>query len=218
VVKVPPLRERKQELPSLVERFRAEIVADGHAVARSWSTDALDEMFRQDWPGNIRQLRNTVFRAMVMARGDVVQLRDVQAVLAASGTAPGSAPLPAAVPPAVAAPTAPAAPAAPVAPVPPPPPEPEPLVVDPGPDASADTEAVVVIPRVSGTTPRLTPRLEDLRRRVVAAGRYSTQDHMRANGVSHRTALRDLQALVAAGHLERVGSRRGTFYRPVGSA
>ncbi len=223
VVKVPPLRERKQELPSLVERFRAEIVADGHAVARSWSTDALDAMFREDWPGNIRQLRNTVFRAMVMARGDVVQLRDVHAVLAASGSAT-AATATAGTPPPAAAPVVPE----PVPAAPPPRvvevvlPAPGPAVAPPSvAEAGEDHEdhdsegPALVIPQPEGVAASaLPPRLEELRQRVVQAGRYSTTDHMQACSVSHRTALRDLQALVAAGHLERVGSRRGTFYRP----
>jgi HAMP domain-containing protein/GGDEF domain-containing protein len=244
VVKVPPLRERKQELASLVEGFRAEIVAGGHASARAWSTDAMDELFRQDWPGNVRQLRNTVFRAMVMCRGDVVQLRDVQVVLAGAG-----------------APAAPAAPAplalpAPAVPQPGEPPPvsfaaslPESSRVEPAPPAPPPSEAPIAIPRplvpvaalpasdgdalpsaLPGALPGATspdpvlpvpsalqplpPRLEELRQRVVAAGRYSTQDHMTIAGVSHRTALRDLQWLVVAGHLERIGSRRGAFYRP----
>jgi DNA-binding NtrC family response regulator/HAMP domain-containing protein len=240
VVKVPPLRERKQELGSLVEQFRAEIVAGGHAAARRWSTDALDELFRHDWPGNIRELRNTVFRAMVLARGDVVQLRDVQAVLAVAG---GGAPA-AATPPA-AAPSSPVEAGPPSEPVPPvlipPPPATDraaareretptawaatadalPARGAEGADAVAapeapDDEALeeVGVPAPGGAPFALAPRLEDLRQRVVAAGRYTTQDHMTACGISHRTALRDLQALVATGHLERVGSRRGTFYRP----
>ena len=212
VVKVPPLRERKQELASLVEHFRAEIVADGHAVARAWSTDAMDELFRQEWPGNIRQLRNTVFRAMVMGRGDVVQLRDVQVVLVAQGSQVPVVPAPAASESiAVAVPEA-MSPPLPVQPTPPTVPVEAvmPVVVPP-------PEPTFEIPRPSTLPPTptaLTPRLEELRLRVVLAGRYSTQDHMTSTGVSHRTALRDLQALVAAGAVERVGSRRGTFYRP----
>jgi transcriptional regulator with GAF, ATPase, and Fis domain/HAMP domain-containing protein len=204
VVKVPPLRERKQELASLIEHFRDEIVADGHTIARTWSTDAMDEMFRQEWPGNIRQLRNTVFRAMVLARGEVVQLRDLQAVLAAGGTstvaAVGSATTP---PPPINVASVPATPANAAVP----------SVPDPAPAAPRPTaaEPIVELPRVAGEP--LSPRLEELRRRIAAAGRYTTQEHMAAGNLSHRTALRDLQSLVAAGVVERVGSRRGTFYR-----
>src|SRR5262245_59813126 len=91
VVRVPPLRERKQELRDLVEHFRREVVESGQSHARSLSTDAMDELYRQEWPGNIRELRNTVFRAMVMARGDFVHARDVLAALSTSAVAAPSA-------------------------------------------------------------------------------------------------------------------------------
>ena len=231
VVKVPPLRERKQELTALVEHFRSEIVGDGHAPSRSWSTEAMDELFRQEWPGNIRQLRNAVFRAMVMARGDIVQQRDVQVALVGSipGQAaaevapvavasPASAPAPVVVVPAL-PPTVAAAPAVapPVAPAAasanPEPAQPDSLPVEPvfvlPPPPTA--EPGVVPDPVSGS---LSPRLAELLAKVTAQGTYSTQEHMVACGLSHRTALRDLQALVQLGRLERVGSRRGTFYRP----
>ncbi|MBL8754764.1 MAG: sigma 54-interacting transcriptional regulator [Planctomycetes bacterium] len=228
VVKVPPLRERKQELASLIDHFRDEIVADGHTIARTWSTDAMDEMFRQEWPGNIRQLRHTVFRAMVLARGEVVQLRDLQSVLAAGGAGAGAGSgmvatsLPASVPPAASvSPSSP--PSAPAVVEPGPAPhggdglaqQVDPLVLDDGPGAADDAaeEPIVLLPRVAGEP--LPPRLEELRRRIVLAGRYTTQEHMAVGNLSHRTALRDLQALVTAGVVERVGARRGAFYRPL---
>ena len=241
VVRVPPLRERKQELASLVEHFRAEIVADGHAAVRAWSTDAMDELFRQEWPGNIRQLRNTVFRAMVMARGDVVQLRDVQVVLNTQGPAPTPAPTPGL---AVAPSSPPPSPSAGggehqgIGDVRPPegdvaeapsagvPAGESPAVARssggervvemPIPPAPPSPDAMPPVVPGSAEPQALPPRLQDLLARVFQAGRYSTQDHMAACGISHRTALRDLQALVVSGHLQRVGSRRGTFYRPVG--
>ncbi|MCB9871954.1 MAG: sigma 54-interacting transcriptional regulator [Planctomycetes bacterium] len=67
VVTVPPLRDRKSEIPRLIEVFRAEAVAAGHTAVRGFSTDAMDELYRRDWPGNVRELRNTVFRALVLA-------------------------------------------------------------------------------------------------------------------------------------------------------
>ena len=68
VVMVPPLRERRDELAELVECFRREIVAGGHVPERCLSTDALDVLYRQDWPGNIRQLENAVERALALGR------------------------------------------------------------------------------------------------------------------------------------------------------
>ena len=85
VVVVPPLRERREELAALARRFVADIVAAGHAPAREFSTGAMDELYRQEWPGNIRQLRTTVFRALVLARGAVVRQHDVRSALAGGG-------------------------------------------------------------------------------------------------------------------------------------
>ena len=61
---------------------------------------------------------------------------------------------------------------------------------------------------------RLPARLRALLAQVRERGRYTTQEHMAKSGVSHRTALRDLQSLVANGFIERVGVRRGAWYRP----
>ncbi|MBX3463923.1 MAG: sigma 54-interacting transcriptional regulator [Planctomycetes bacterium] len=224
VVRVPPLRERRQELADLVEHFRREVLASGQGQARSLSPDAMDEIYRQEWPGNVRELRNTVVRAMVLARGDVVHRRDILAAIAGrsqrSAAVAGAGPfgesragvaedLPAA------APTA--------SPVPRPQ-EDRPLPPEPAaPVPSAAAEPTVVLPDLAAALPAaappdpaaLPPRLRDLMARIRARGTYSTQDHMEATGVSHRTGLRDLQALVQAGLIERVGTRRGAFYRPL---
>src|SRR5262249_10859747 len=92
VVQVPPLRDRKQEIPALVEQFRSEVVASGQSRVRGFTTDAMDELFRRDWPGNIRELRTAVHRAMVLAAGELVERRDLLAALppAVAGQMAGS--------------------------------------------------------------------------------------------------------------------------------
>src|SRR5690606_28663376 len=80
MVRVPPLRERRQEIPLLVEQFRQEAVESGQTTVRGFSAEAMDELFRRSWPGNVRELRNTVLRAMVMARGERVTRRDLLGV------------------------------------------------------------------------------------------------------------------------------------------
>jgi len=219
VVKVPPLRERKEELARLVECFRRDLSAGGHAPDHRMSPGAMDELYRQEWPGNIRQLRTTVFRALVLAAGSVVTMEDVRAALAGDG----GAALPE-LPPGVGGEgeveVAPAAA------------EPASEAVDPiGADEAGGAEAaleppVVLVPKEPPSSPRpspspesdLSPRLLQLWQRVQARGRYRTQDHMEQAGLSHRTALRDLQALVKKGLVERVGSRRGAHYRPLRGA
>jgi DNA-binding NtrC family response regulator/HAMP domain-containing protein len=94
VVQVPPLRDRRQEIPGLVEQFRSEVAASGESRVRGFATDAMDELFRREWPGNIRELRNAVYRAMVLATGELVERRDVLAALPAQAGGGGGGGLP----------------------------------------------------------------------------------------------------------------------------
>ncbi len=222
VVVVPPLRSRREEVPALVALFRDEIVASGHAPSRQLSTGALDELYRQEWPGNIRQLRTTVFRAMVLAQGTVVRDRDVVAALKGGAAAGGSGfDLPALPDTAIAVPEEVRRTRS---------PERAADRLEPGAAAPApDAERLVEIPRppaasaapaVEGGPPAdpaadLTGRIRDLLSLVRERGRVTTQEHMASSGTSHRTALRDLQTLAEKGLIERVGSRRGAYYRPI---
>ncbi|MCB9885995.1 MAG: sigma 54-interacting transcriptional regulator [Planctomycetes bacterium] len=212
VVRVPPLRERKQELAGLIEHFRRELVDAGQSNVRALSPEAMDELYRREWPGNIRELRNTVLRAMVLARGDVVSRRDVLTALGGMAAAPavefgvadvgqrrpaGRRAIPA-----------------------------DPVEEPAGPDdldeeSVQGVEPVVVLPALPPSGPPVPAggeaQAERLRQALQFAhdrGSLTTQDHMELAKVSHRTALRDLQTLVGQGLLERVGSRRGAFYRP----
>ena len=212
VVRVPPLRERKQELSDLVEHFRREVVAGGQSQAKALSTDAMDELYRREWPGNIRELRNTVFRAMVLARSELVHQRDVQEALAGSAPATPSTPSTAvalAVPERVEAGSLVATVV--VAPAVSPPPTEVTFVLPQATAAAVDANEIVF------TKDNLPLRLRELLERIRSCGTYTTQIHMETAGLSHRTGLRDLQALVAAGLIERVGSRRGAHYRPSAS-
>jgi DNA-binding NtrC family response regulator len=183
VVRVPPLRERRQEIAALVEHFRREVVSAGQSRVKAFSTDAMDELFLREWPGNVRELRNVVFRAMVLASGDQVELRDLRATPAGEAAAS---------PPAVAA-------------------APEGLfeLPRPLPEAAAG-DAGTAGERLAGLPERIRA-LFDL---VLERGEVRTLDHMQQHGVSHRTALRDLQMLVDLGFVERLGKRRAARYRP----
>lgn len=72
-IHVPPLRDRREDIPLLVKHF---IGRTGPAEARARITgiseQALDMLTAYDWPGNIRQLENAIFRAMVLADGPVL--------------------------------------------------------------------------------------------------------------------------------------------------
>ncbi|MER2534817.1 MAG: sigma-54 dependent transcriptional regulator [Rhizobiaceae bacterium] len=71
-ITVPPLRERRDDIPLLVAHFIAQIAAgNGRAQrVRAVTPEALAMLEAHDWPGNIRQLENAVFRAAVLAEGD----------------------------------------------------------------------------------------------------------------------------------------------------
>jgi len=77
-IRIPPLRERTEDIPSLVqhfvERFSIEI-----GVPQRWPTGAALDMLRShDWPGNVRELENVLKRALVLASGEVITVEDIQ--------------------------------------------------------------------------------------------------------------------------------------------
>ena len=81
---VPPLRERKEDIPLLVRNFVRELKRDG---LRASSPDVLAQLMAHDWPGNVRELRNVVERGAV-ARGGALP---IEVVAATSATATGDA-------------------------------------------------------------------------------------------------------------------------------
>jgi DNA-binding NtrC family response regulator len=70
---VPPLRDRKEELPALVDLFREQ----SGPQARRPSAAALDAMHQYHWPGNVRELENVVKRALVLATGRYLEPEDL---------------------------------------------------------------------------------------------------------------------------------------------
>jgi two-component system response regulator PilR (NtrC family) len=65
-IHLPPLRERRDDIPLLIEAFLRRVAPAGVGVAQSF----LDACMRCDWPGNIRELENAVERAVVLSQGD----------------------------------------------------------------------------------------------------------------------------------------------------
>jgi DNA-binding NtrC family response regulator len=66
---VPPLRERLEDVPELARHFLARFAAEEGRRVRSISAEALGLLSRYSWPGNVRQLENAVFRAVVLSDG-----------------------------------------------------------------------------------------------------------------------------------------------------
>ncbi len=78
-IHVPPLRERRADIPPLVEQFASEI-CDDVGVQRHFQPDVVEYLGGQDWRGNVRELRNAVERAIMMSRGKQIGMDDVQGV------------------------------------------------------------------------------------------------------------------------------------------
>lgn len=88
-IRVPPLRERREDIPELVRHFTARFAAEeGKPGIRGVSAEALDLLLRFDWPGNVRQLENAMFRAIVLADGAMLTPEEFPQIAALVGLAP----------------------------------------------------------------------------------------------------------------------------------
>jgi len=76
-IKMPPLRDRKEDIPPLVEHFLAKHRYSASAQPASISEEALRRLSEYDWPGNVRELENVVERAVVLSRGQVITSREL---------------------------------------------------------------------------------------------------------------------------------------------
>ena len=74
---VPPLRERRADIPLLVQHLAARTSEEHNLKPKKFDPRALEALQRYRWRGNIRELRNTVERLMIMAAGDVVRFEDL---------------------------------------------------------------------------------------------------------------------------------------------
>jgi len=86
-IHVPALRERRDDIPRLVRHFVRKIARESRRDVRDVSAGALDALTHYDWPGNVRELENVIHRAVVLARGPVIQLQDVPLDVAMPETA-----------------------------------------------------------------------------------------------------------------------------------
>ncbi len=85
-IRLPPLRERKDDLPLLTEAFIREFNARNSRSVTGVS-DRVEQVFQNyDWPGNVRELRNVIERATIVARGSVIDVQDLPTL--SSGTVP----------------------------------------------------------------------------------------------------------------------------------
>jgi DNA-binding NtrC family response regulator len=81
-ITVPPLRDRTEDIPDLVRHFLARFGAEEGKRIQFVSAEALALLQSHSWPGNVRQLENTVFRAVVLAEGDSLGIEEFPQVAA----------------------------------------------------------------------------------------------------------------------------------------
>jgi two-component system response regulator AtoC len=84
-IEVPPLRDRLDDIPLLVDHFIEKYNREFHKAVKGISQDALAILHDYRWPGNVRELENVIERALALARGPVIHLRDLPLDLALSG-------------------------------------------------------------------------------------------------------------------------------------
>lgn len=75
-VHIPPLRERVEDIPALVDHFIQRYNAEERRDIRGVQHEVLEVLMTQPWPGNVRQLENTIFRAVVLSEAPYLSARD----------------------------------------------------------------------------------------------------------------------------------------------
>ncbi|MGD1821177.1 MAG: sigma-54-dependent transcriptional regulator [Pleomorphochaeta sp.] len=76
-LEVPPLRNRKEDIPLLLTSFLDQINKENNTNVKGFTTEAKSALFKYDWPGNIRELRNCVEAAVVLSKNEFVGIKDL---------------------------------------------------------------------------------------------------------------------------------------------
>ena len=80
-IDVPALRERTEDIPALVAFFAEQLASSAGVPGRKFADDAVRRLKSRSWPGNIRELRNAVERALILASGKVITAADIDHLL-----------------------------------------------------------------------------------------------------------------------------------------
>jgi two-component system nitrogen regulation response regulator NtrX len=86
-VQVPALRQHKEDIPLLVERFVDDLVRTAGVRPKPFEGEALEALAARDWPGNVRELRNAVERLLILSPGGTVTAPDVTRLSGGEGDA-----------------------------------------------------------------------------------------------------------------------------------
>jgi two-component system nitrogen regulation response regulator NtrX len=87
-IEVPPLRDRKEDIPALVAYFVDQLSAGAGVPARKFSADAVRRLQARSWPGNIRELRNAVERVLILASGKTITAAEIDQLLPVPSMSP----------------------------------------------------------------------------------------------------------------------------------
>ncbi|MDB6134627.1 MAG: fis bacterial regulatory protein hth signature [Verrucomicrobiales bacterium] len=87
-IRMPPLRERKEDIPVLAQAFLIELAKENHKPVREITGEALQALMAYNWPGNVRELRTAIEHGVVMGSGAKLMLRHLPATLRGEAEAP----------------------------------------------------------------------------------------------------------------------------------
>ena len=77
-INVPPLRERKEDIPALAEHFLRKYAAEFSSPVKAISDEALQVLLGHHWPGNVRELENVIERSLVLCSGEILKAADIR--------------------------------------------------------------------------------------------------------------------------------------------
>jgi len=77
IMKIPPLRKRKNDIPLLVDHFVKRFAVENGKTIEGLSNEAMDLLLKHDYPGNVRELENIIERAVVIARDSIISIKDL---------------------------------------------------------------------------------------------------------------------------------------------
>jgi two-component system response regulator AtoC len=76
-IELPPLRERKEDIPLLAEHFLHKFAAENRKEVTEFSPEVIESLLAYDWPGNIRELENSIERAIILSRDSSITTADL---------------------------------------------------------------------------------------------------------------------------------------------
>jgi DNA-binding NtrC family response regulator len=84
-IELPPLRDRREDVPLLIQRFLNEFNGINNKAVKAVDAEAMQILEQYPWPGNIRELRNVIERATILADGDFIGVRQLPQLLVTRG-------------------------------------------------------------------------------------------------------------------------------------